>query len=384
MAVSVSRCRTHIQPRGGDMGKVLYLRAAASDGTPPAVTLADEDPVLTYIKSHAPGKSRWGIEYRLKTAGRLMGYEGWQDCPWETWTRHEVQALRAVLVEKVDRDEYVPRTANTVLSVVKGALTELWRQGLMGTDEYHRAVDFEPVPGKRRRRPKRAVTDHEFTRLLAVCELVKTERACRDALVFALASTVYLRAKEYCDLTLSDLDLEARTLRIREGKGDEERYVPLEDSVLPYLERYLDLRGRAPGPLLCATHRGGRLLRPLRDIAPASLSESLGKWAAPAGVPPFTSHATRRGGITRSLDATGNLPQVSKIAGHSTPALTQEAYYNPTLDTLRETAHRAAVPVPWLRTGEASGETADAGSIWARIAATVVAMQGRGARGEGE
>jgi integrase/recombinase XerD len=51
-----------------------------------------------------------------------------------------------------------------------------------------------------------------------------------------------LRASELCSLNDGDVDFEAKTIRIREGKGGHEAIVPLNPEVTPILRDYLKVR----------------------------------------------------------------------------------------------------------------------------------------------
>ena len=54
-----------------------------------------------------------------------------------------------------------------------------------------------------------------------------------------------LRRSELLRLAVSDLDLEGRSLLVRQGKGSKDRYVPLHPVLVGVLRRYLDDRNRA-------------------------------------------------------------------------------------------------------------------------------------------
>jgi len=51
-----------------------------------------------------------------------------------------------------------------------------------------------------------------------------------------------LRASELCNLNDEDIDFEAKTIRIREGKGGREAIVPLNPELIPLLRDYLKVR----------------------------------------------------------------------------------------------------------------------------------------------
>src|SRR5207237_1890657 len=57
--------------------------------------------------------------------------------------RHQVPKIRTLLDEN-----YLPATANRMLSALRGVLKECWHSGLLGMEEYRLAVDVEPVRGE--------------------------------------------------------------------------------------------------------------------------------------------------------------------------------------------------------------------------------------------
>ncbi|MCP4288083.1 MAG: tyrosine-type recombinase/integrase, partial [Gammaproteobacteria bacterium] len=71
--------------------------------------------------------------------------------------------------------------------------------------------------------------------------LIRLENAC----FFVLAHTG-LRASECIDLQHQDLDLNARRLMVRLGKGQRDRFVPLSDTVSQALRLYLDQTTATP------------------------------------------------------------------------------------------------------------------------------------------
>ena len=89
--------------------------------------------------------------------------------------------------------------------------------------------------------------------VLSVDEVRLILRTARQPQVKAFLTTVYscgLRLSEALNLEVSDIDAERMTLRVRDGKGAKERYVPLPESTLEILRGYWK------------THRNKRLVFP--------------------------------------------------------------------------------------------------------------------------
>jgi site-specific recombinase XerD len=66
----------------------------------------------------------------------------------------------------------------------------------------------------------------------------------RNHALLAMALFAGLRKSELLHLQLHDLDLEHRSLFVRQGKGQKDRIVPLSATLVPILGRYLEERAR--------------------------------------------------------------------------------------------------------------------------------------------
>ena len=125
-----------------------------------------------------------------------------------------------------------------------------------------RHLQDNPFRGiKNVRLPQRIVepfSPADIAQLMAGCDSA-TALGLRDrAMVLCLLDTG-LRCSELVQLTLDDLDLETRRLRVRHGKGNKQRVVPFAAHCGAALERYLERRGTAPGPLFVAASHLGEL-----------------------------------------------------------------------------------------------------------------------------
>ncbi len=104
------------------------------------------------------------------------------------------------------------------------------------------------------------------------------------------------------------------------GKGGKDRTVYLPEGALAVVEDWLNIRGNAPGPLLCHVNKGGRVV--VRRLTAQAVLFLLQKRAFEAGVPSFSAHDFRRTFISDLLDAGIDIVTVQKLAGHSDPATT--------------------------------------------------------------
>jgi integrase len=137
-----------------------------------------------------------------------------------------VLKIRALLEEN-----YLPSTANRMLSALRGVLKECLHSGLLGFEQYHAAVDVEPVRGESEPRGRDPSAD-ELRGLLEACAQAPPQarhrqdsapRRRRDA---AFLSPLYgsgLRRAEAVALELADLDAVSGQVRVRHGKGRKPR-----------------------------------------------------------------------------------------------------------------------------------------------------------------
>lgn len=308
------------------------------------------NPAAVYLARLAPGSRRaqaGALEWLAREAsGGELGAEA---LPWHELRYAHTQALRARLTEA-----FAPRTVNRHLCALRGVLAEAFGLGLMAAEDYHRAAAVKGV--KARRLPAgRALDPGE---VLALFQRCARDGQVRDAALLALLFGAGLRRGEAADLTLADYDRRHGTIRIRHGKGDAERLVPLAGGVPEALDAWIRLRGEAPGPLLCPV-RGGKI--EIRRLSEQSIYFAVRQRGRKASVDDFSPHDARRTYITTALDAGADLAATAALAGHS--QVTTTARY----DRRGERAAKKAakfIRIPYVWPGPITGIcTAPRGSL---------------------
>jgi integrase/recombinase XerD len=127
-----------------------------------------------------------------------------------------------------------------------------------------------------------------------------------------LLTTVYaagLRVSEAIALKVSDIDADRMTMRIEQGKGAKDRYVPLAARLLPALRAYW--KTPPPGVWLFANRQGTRPI----DITVAQKIYMLAKLRAGI-VKQGGIHALRHAFATHLLEAGVDLHTVQRLLGH--------------------------------------------------------------------
>lgn len=157
------------------------------------------------------------------------------------------------------------------------------------------------------------LTDDAIKKLLKVCEGTDFY-ARRDTALIRLLLATGLRVSECTDLTLADLDLNTRIVRVLHGKGDKARAVRFDPGTAAALDRYKRARARhrhAGMPWLWVGFRG----RMTRKGVPAVLD----KRAAEAGIGHVHAHQLRHTWADRWLRAGGNEGDLQRLGGWESP-----------------------------------------------------------------
>jgi site-specific recombinase XerD len=196
------------------------------------------------------------------------------------------------------------------VSQLRGLLDYTWRAGRCDRNVLDGLSLREPS-----RRPPRVLTLDEAERLVGACAQ-HTREARQARLIVLLLYGCGLRTAELCALRVADVDRERRELRIRQGKGDRERVVPIPDGVYTALLAYLLERGGQRGALLRTAIRQ-------RPLSSRDVCEVVSAAAARAGLPaPVTPRTLRHSFATHLMDQGVDLSVISSLMGHRSPSET--------------------------------------------------------------
>jgi integrase/recombinase XerC len=198
------------------------------------------------------------------------------------------------------------------LSAVRTFLSFLVETGVLPSN----AAVHVQAPKPPRRLPSTLDAD-QVASLLAVSE--EDPLALRDRAILELFYSSGLRLAELVGLSLGDVDVADRTVRVL-GKGSKARIVPVGRHALAALRDWLQVRPQlAPhGELaLFVSRRGQR-------VSPRTVQTRVNEWAkrrgAPTGVHP---HMLRHSFATHMLESSGDLRAVQEMLGHASLSTTQ-------------------------------------------------------------
>lgn len=142
----------------------------------------------------------------------------------------------------------------------------------------------------------------------------RIQAAERDLFVVQFFLNTGLRLQELIDLDVGAVDLNRQQVYVEHGKGDKERYVPLDDDFIPTIRDWIG--SRTAGPLI---HRDDG--RPLSEVTTYWRVVRLGRKAKmPFAIHP---HTLRHTYATVVYEATGDIRLVQQLLGHESIATTQ-------------------------------------------------------------
>jgi len=148
----------------------------------------------------------------------------------------------------------------------------------------------------------------------------------------AILTTLYaagLRVSELCQLQVTDIDSARMVLRVRQGKGQHDRYVMLSPKLLPLLRQYW--QQDKPRPWLFPGHPR---TRPITTRAVYNICRDAGQAAhLPKAIHP---HVLRHCFATHLLEAGVDLRRIQLLLGHRSLRTTSR-YLHVTPQTLHAT-----------------------------------------------
>lgn len=162
----------------------------------------------------------------------------------------------------------------------------------------------------------------------------------RNHAFFATAIFAGLRKSELLNLKYADVDLENKTLLVRQGKGNKDRYIPFHFSLAESLKRYNDERRRLKKTcpeFFCSMYRNGRFtdtgVRRLVDM----MRRELGAY--------FSLHWLRHTFGTLMSEGGVDVFRISAFMGHES-INTTKGYLSATAETLRADIRKHPMDTP--------------------------------------
>lgn len=212
----------------------------------------------------------------------------------------------------------------------------LTREGLI---LYNPASDLE-MPRREFRLPKVILNASEVEAIMNVPDLETPGGVKLRAILETLYSSG-IRRQELCNLSLGDVDYDRGLLRIEQGKGHKDRFSPVGERALHWIEKYLaEVRPRLlPSmnePALFINSEG-------RRITPGRLGSQVGEIIRAAGIGKVGScHLFRHTFATLLLENGCDVRHVQAMLGHA-KLETTAIYTHVSMKALKE-AHSRCHP----------------------------------------
>ncbi len=145
----------------------------------------------------------------------------------------------------------------------------------------------------------------------------------RARCVLALMGKCGLRVSEVCDLTTTDVRLDADAPFVRViGKGDKERRAFLGGGLVDLLKHWIQVRpkrgrGRALFPVVKSGKRGLGIAKPGRAMSRRTVGYMVKQFARKAGIErEIHPHTLRHTAATLALRSGENIRKIQKMMGH--------------------------------------------------------------------
>jgi tyrosine recombinase XerC len=237
----------------------------------------------------------------------------------------DLRKYLAVLKEK----NFGNRTVGRRLSTLRSFFRFLCREGHIKTNP----ILMLSSPKLEQHLPS-FMTEDEVGRLIesAFAKSQKDLLGLRDRAILEVFYSSGLRISELVGLNLEDIDFIGGVLKIR-GKGKKERIVPIGETALVTVKKYLEKRKEQIGALFLNNHNRRITARGVRFLIVKYLHASGTK-------PGVSAHTFRHSFATHLLNHGADLRTVQELLGHASLSSTQ-IYTHMTTDRLKSVYDKA-------------------------------------------
>lgn len=121
------------------------------------------------------------------------------------------------------------------LMAIRAWFKYLMRENLI----LHNPTSDLDLPKKEKRLPKHTLTAAEAERILAQPDIT-TPLGIRDRAILEVFYSTGIRRQEMIDLAIQEVDRGAGVLAVRQGKGRKDRFIPIGDRAVQWVEKYLE------------------------------------------------------------------------------------------------------------------------------------------------
>lgn len=189
---------------------------------------------------------------------------------------------------------------------------------------------------KSKRKMKDEITDSEFKALIKAIN-VTIYSEYRDYTIIQLIFDTGMRLSETLNLKLENMDIERRTILIPAeiNKGKKDRYVFFSNTMANVLRKWLQYKDRYCDSEYLFPTKNGKI------ITASNFGRNFRMYVEKAKInKPITAHCLRNNFAKRFLLSGGDIFMLSKILGHSSVTVTEQAYLDVTMSDIRKSYQR--------------------------------------------
>jgi site-specific recombinase XerD len=144
----------------------------------------------------------------------------------------EIQQYHTALIDR----KLKKTTISGRINRIKGFYKYLKREGKIIYDPAESII----LPPRKKELPKHIPNHSQIERLLSQPD-TESLIGKRDKAILELLYTTGMRKQEVVNLDIYDIDLKAKQVFIREGKGKKDRVVPIGSEAIKWLEKYIEI-----------------------------------------------------------------------------------------------------------------------------------------------
>jgi len=342
------------------------LRAKRSEAI--QTVSAAENALMVYVKLYVHwlevvGRTEQTVHSRSVGLGRFVQ---WCDVRGlsqpEELTRGVLEAYQRhlYLYRKADGKPYTIRTQQTLITPLQGFCKWLARERYV---QYNAASELV-LPRMPRLLPKVVLSPVQVERVMAQPD-VSGLTGVRDRAMLEVLYSTGIRRMELMQLGISDIDLEGRTVMVRQGKGRRDRYIPIGERACHWVGRYLDeIR-----PMLSVRQDEWALfLTDYGEVYSKNRASGMVKrYMELAGIKDGACHALRHACATHMLENGADIRFIQVLLGHADLSSTQ-IYTQVAIGKLKE-IHAATHPARLDEAMRQQGRAVDADAAASLLAA---------------
>jgi len=218
---------------------------------------------------------------------------------------------------KTNGEPLSSRTQRTTLQPLQVWFSWMAKQGLILANP---AADLE-LPRLERRLPRTILSVEQVEDILSLCDLT-TPQGVRDRALMELLWSTGIRRGEVARLNIYSADVSRKILTIVQGKGHEDRVVPVGERALWWLERYL--HHVRPAVLVAPDCRALFLaMDGVAGLTANGITMAVVPYLRASGIDKGSCHLFRHAMATQMLENGADLRWIQAMLGHRSVESTQ-------------------------------------------------------------